>query len=257
MLVSETMLQQTQVARVAPRYEAFLERFPNVGSCASAPLGDVLRLWDGLGYNRRGAQLHRAAVAIVTEHAGRVPDSLADLLSLPGVGAYTARAVLAFAYERDVGVVDTNAARVLARAVAGRTLTAPEVQAAADAMVPAGSGWAWNQAVLDLGATVCGKRAPRCGVCPVESWCAYAGSGGTDDPAVGSAGTSRTQSRFAGSDRQGRGRLLAALRQGPVAEGALADAMGWTGDAVRAERVCAGLVREGLVLRHGGLLQLP
>ena len=110
-LVSEMMLQQTQMVRVVPRYERFLVRFPSPAACARATAGDVVSMWEGLGYNRRALALHRCAVAVLAEHQGRVPDDLDALLALPGIGPYTARAVLAFAFERDVGVLDTNAAR--------------------------------------------------------------------------------------------------------------------------------------------------
>ena len=180
------MLQQTQVARVVPRYEAFLDRFPTPAATASAPLAAVVQAWMGLGYNRRAVNLHRAAGEIVRRHAGRVPATLADLVALPGVGRYTARAVLAFAFEIDVGVVEVNSARVLARAVAGRRLAATEAQALADDLVPAGGGWAWNQAMLDLGATVCTKAAPRCASCPLRSPCLWAAAGCPQpDPGVG------------------------------------------------------------------------
>lgn len=246
-LVSELMLQQTQVARVVEPYRAFLERFPDAASCAAAPSGEVLRLWAGLGYNRRALHLHRAARHCVDHHDGRLPGCLADLLALPGVGPYTARAVLAFAFERDVGVVDTNAARVHAR-VAGARLTLAQVQAAADDAVPPGEGWAWNQAILDLGATVCTKRSPRCEACPVSAHCLWWRRGRPGpDPATGSAGTSGSQSRFAGSDREGRGRLVAALRSGVVSDDALSDVMGWPDDPARAARVAAGLLAEALI----------
>src|SRR5262249_802442 len=127
-LVSELMLQQTQVARVVPRYEEFLDRFPTAAACASADVGDVITMWAGLGYNRRAVNLHRCAGAVVSSHGGSLPDSLDALTALPGIGPYTARAVLAFAFERDVAVVDTNVGRVLAR-WDGRSLTAKEVQA--------------------------------------------------------------------------------------------------------------------------------
>jgi len=116
-LVAETLAQQTQLSRVVPAYHRFLEAYPTPAACAAAPLGDVLIAWAGMGYNRRARNLHRAAAAIVADHGGEVPDGLDALLALPGVGPYTARAVVAFAFERDVGVVDTNAGRVLARAV--------------------------------------------------------------------------------------------------------------------------------------------
>ena len=255
-LVSEAMLQQTQVARVIPRYHDFLRRFPSVEACAAAAQGEVVRAWAGLGYNRRASQLHRAAREIVDRHGGSVPGSLDALLGLPGVGPYTARAVLAFAFERDVAVVDTNVARVLARRAA-RTLSGAEAQADADRWVPSGFGWAWNQALLDLGAVVCTARAPGCARCPVADRCGWMADGNAaPDPAVGSAGVSGPQSRFEGSDRQGRGRLVDALRRGPVAAADLAPAMGWPDDAARANRVATGLVDEALVTEREGWLFL-
>lgn len=254
-LVSELMLQQTQVPRVLPRYAEFLERFPDPAACAAAPVGDVVRAWEGLGYNRRAVNLWRAAGAVVA--AGGFPRTLAGLLALPGVGPYTARAVLAFAFEEDVAVVDTNIARVLAR-MAGRRLTAREVQARADAWLPLGESWAWNQAVMDLGATVCRARTWACADCPVAPWCAWrGGAGAADDPAVGSAGVSGGQSRFEGSDRQGRGRLVDALRRGAVPPERLAAVMGWPGDQARAERVARTVVADGLAERGAdGTLRL-
>jgi A/G-specific adenine glycosylase len=257
-LVAELMLQQTQVARVAPRYEDFLAAFPTPAACAAAAPGEVLRRWEGLGYNRRALNLHRAAARIAEDHAGSLPDDLDALLALPGIGPYTARAVLAFAFERDHGVVDTNAARFLARAVAGRRLAARDAQRLADAQVPAGEGWAWNQAVLDLGATVCVKRAPRCDDCPIRSSCAWFVAGRpTPDPAEGSAGTSGRQSTFEGSDRQGRGRLVQALRTGPVELARVADVVGWADEPDRALRVADGLVVDGLAEYVDGQLSLP
>ena len=236
------MLQQTQVARVVPKYHAFLERFPTVASCADAPAGDVVRLWAGLGYNRRAVNLHRAAVVM----GDRVPDTLDGLLALPGIGPYTARAVLAFAHERDVAVLDVNVIRSLAR-LHGRVVT----QAEADELVPEGAGWAWNQALLDLGATVCTARAPRCEGCPVAGVCAWRASGG-DDPFV-----VRRQSTFEGSDRQGRGRLVDALRRGPVSRADVPAACGWPDDPARANRVAASLVTDGLAVATDGVLTLP
>jgi A/G-specific adenine glycosylase len=258
-LVSEVMAQQTQLSRVVPAYGRFLERFPTPAACAAASLGDVLRAWEGMGYNRRARGLHGAAAAVVARHGGAVPDALDALLALPGVGPYTARAVLAFAFERDVGVVDTNAGRVLARAVAGAPLRPADAQRQVDSLVPAGRGWAFNQALLDLGATVCLPTAPRCGECPIRRRCRWAAAGrGRPDPAAGSAGVSVPQSTFHGSDRQGRGRLIDALRRGPLAAGQVAGAAGWADDPARAERVVVGLVAEGMVVRRpDGSLALP
>jgi A/G-specific adenine glycosylase len=256
-LVSELMLQQTQVARVIPKYEAFLARFPSVEGCAAAPLAEVVRLWAGLGYNRRAVNLHRCAVIVVDRHGGRLPSDLHELLALPGIGPYTARAVAAFAFEHDVGILDTNAARVLAR-VGGRALNRADAQELADALVPEGGGWAWNQAMLDLGATVCTSRAPRCAECPVAASCGWHARGCTGvDPAIGSAGVSTRQSVFEGSDRQGRGRLVDALRtDGSIERHDLADRAGWHEDAPRAMRAAESLVRDGLARWDGTRLAL-
>jgi A/G-specific adenine glycosylase len=248
-LVSELMLQQTQVARVVPRYRAFLERFPTAAACAAAPLADVLRQWAGLGYNRRAVNLHRAAVAVVDRHGGELPQELDALLALPGVGPYTARAVLTFAFEHDVGLVEANTARVLAR-VAGRPLAMGDAQGFADELVPDGHGWAWNQAMIDLGATVCLRRAPRCGECPVSAHCRW--NGGADP-----AAPAHRQSTFEGSDRQGRGRLVDALRAGPVLVERIPDAAGWPDDPARALRIAHTLVADGLARVHMGTLSLP
>ena len=256
-LVSEVMLQQTQVDRVASRYEAFLDRFPDPASCAAASPGAVVAAWAGLGYNRRAVNLHRAAVAVVGRHRGRVPADLGQLRALPGVGPYTARAVLAFAFERPAAVVDVNAARWLTRAVAGAALPPGERQALADRLVPPGRVWAWNQAVLDLGAGVCTARAPSCARCPLSGGgCAWAAAGYPDpDPAT--AGSARRPPAFPGSDRQGRGRLVAALLGGPVSAERLAAVAGWPGEHARAARVAAGLVADGLAVDAGGCLALP
>jgi len=230
-----------------------------VESCAAAPVGDTITMWAGLGYNRRAVNLHRCATVVVGEHAGVFPDDLDALLDLPGIGPYTARAVLAFAFERDVAIVDTNVGRVLAR-LTGTTLTQKDVQRLADSLVPRGKGWAWNQGMLDLGATICTKRSPACTACPVQRWCASAGVGVlTDDPAVGSAAVSGGQSKFEGSDRQGRGRLVHQLRhRGQVAVVELADACGWPGDHDRAGRAAASLVVDGLAIWvDGDALTLP
>ena len=242
-LVSEVMLQQTQVDRVIPRWHEFLAVYPTPAACAVAGLGDVLRLWQGLGYPRRARNLHAAASAVTALSA--FPDTLEGLLALPGVGNYTARAVLAFAYESPAAVVDTNIARVFAR-MAGRRLTAREVQAAADAALPGEQVWAWNQSLMDLGALLCRPRAPGCDRCPLADHCAYRGEG--EDPALGSAGVSGTQSRFDGSDRQGRGRLMRALGAGPVSRESLTEVSGWPGQPERAQRAADSLVADGLAV---------
>ncbi|MEO6318680.1 MAG: A/G-specific adenine glycosylase [Acidimicrobiales bacterium] len=255
-LICEVMAQQTQVGRVAERWEPFLERFPSATALADVPAAEVVRWWTGLGYNRRALNLHRCARAVVAQHGGRLPADLSTLLVLPGIGPYTARAVLAFAFEHDHGVVDTNTARVLAR-WSGHRLSAKEAQADADAAVPSGEAWAWNQAMLDLGATICTRRTPRCHTCPVIDGCAWAAAGWpVPDPADGSAGVSGGQSRFEGSDRQGRGRLVEALRTAPVDPIDLATAMGWPEDPARAVRVAATLLADGLVTVADGSYRL-
>ena len=261
-LVSEVMSQQTQLARVVPRFEAFLASFPDAAACAAASTADIIRHWDGLGYNRRALNLHRCAVEVTDHHGGQLPDTLEELMALPGIGPYTARAVLAFAFEADVGVVDTNVARILAR-WQGAPFSAREVQTRADELVAPGTGWRWNQSMLDLGALVCTKPNPSCGACPVSAGCAWGAprvggaESGEPDPAVGSAGVSGGQSRFEGSDRQGRGRLISALRANPVNESDLAAVMGWPADLPRAQRVAQTLIDDGMVKILDGSFHLP
>ena len=219
----------------------------------------MLRAWSGLGYNRRAVNLHACALSIVDRHGGAVPDRLEDLQALPGIGPYTARAVLAFAFEQQVAVVDVNVRRVLSRALAGRRLSAAEAQGLAERLVPAGRSWLWNQAMLEHGALCCTARAPRCGDCSLRSCCAWRRTGcAAPDPGA----AHRSQGRFEGSDRQGRGRLVAALRRGVVAPHELAAACGWPEDLARARRAADALVREGLatwgpgeVLHLGGTRQ--
>ena len=253
-LVSEIMAQQTQVERVVPKWTAFVKRFPTPEAAAAVPAGDLISMWDGLGYNRRALMLHACAVQICESHCGVVPDQLEQLLALPGIGPYTARAVLVFAFERDEAVLDTNVGRVLAR-LNGRSLEAKDAQRVADQLVPSGRGWEWNQALLDFGASVCQKRTPQCDHCVVRSWCAWRGDG--PDPASGSAAVSVGQSAFEGSDRQGRGRLVSRLRGGAVPRSSAATVMGFDGDEERAERVLATLLRDGLVEEQGAELRLP
>jgi A/G-specific adenine glycosylase len=254
-LVSEVMLQQTSAARVLEPYRRFLTRFPTVGAGAAASPGDVLRAWAGLGYNRRALNLHRAAAVMVEKHGGAVPADLAALCALPGVGPYTARAVLVFAYETDHAVVDVNVARVIARAVEGHSLSPARGQEVADRLVPRGKGWLWNQSLMEIGAVVCGAQAPGCDRCRVAPTCAWARAGRPQpDPAA-----PRTRpSAFVGSDRQGRGRLVSALRAGPVSRQGLAAACGWPDDPGRARKVADALVSEGLARRgRGGGVSLP
>lgn len=253
-LVSETMLQQTQVARVIDRFHEFVDRFPTPERCADAPTSSVIELWAGLGYNRRAVNLWRCAEQIVERHGGSVPQDLPSLLALPGVGPYTARAVLAFAFEDDVAIVDTNVGRLLAR-WSGVSLTPRHAQAMADALVPAGEAWSWNQGLLDFASGVCTKRNPSCDGCVIAAACAWRGNG--PDPAVASAGVSVPQSRFEGSERQVRGRIVAALRHGPVAVSALDEFGRDTDTPTDLARIASGLVADGLAARSGSVLTLP
>jgi len=256
-LVSEVMLAQTQVARVEPRWREFLGRWPTPGDLAVVSLGELLVFWKGLGYPRRAANLQRAAARIVAEHDGRVPDDVTALLTLPGVGPYTARAVVAFAFEGDVGVVDTNIARLLAR-VAGFSLTARQAQMMADDGVPVGMSWVWNQTLMDVGATLCRPTNPGCDRCPLTTSCAWhQGGNAALDPATGSAGVSVRQSAFEGSDRQGRGRILERLGHSPATMDELAEATRWWDDQGRLARAIDGLCRDGLAEAVGDGYALP
>jgi len=256
-LVAEVCCQQTQAKRAVEAYERVCSRFEAPSDLAAASLAEVLEVWRGLGYYRRAKALREAAQQIVERHDGRVPDDLESLLALPGVGPYTARAVLAFAFERDVGIVDTNVGRVLSRAIANRPLGGRDAQRLADSLVERGRGWAHNQALLDVGALHC-TPVPRCEGCALRPSCRWRRSDSlAADPARRSAGVSRPQARFAGSDREGRGRLLAAALDGPVRLHDLASVAGWEHDPARASRVAATLCDEGLLQRHAGALHVP
>jgi A/G-specific adenine glycosylase len=257
-LVSEFMLQQTQVLRVIPRLEAWLERWPTPADLAAVPSGEAVRAWDRLGYPRRALALHGAAVAITERHGGVVPPDVDALLALPGVGPYTARAVAAFAYGMPVPVVDVNTRRVLARSVLGQGAAGP-ANARRDhelmkAVLPADPARARlvNAGAMELGQTVCLARAPRCEVCPLAAACAWrlAGSPAYDGPAA------PRQKRFEGSDRQVRGLILRELRGSDIPIPAEAIEPLWS-DATQRDRALAGLLRDGLVVRAEGGYALP
>lgn len=260
-LVSEFMLQQTQAARVEPVFLAFVRSFPDVRSLAAASRADVLRAWEGLGYNRRAVSLHRAARVVVDEHGGHIPDDLEALTALPGIGDYTARAVLAFAFGQDVAPLDVNVARVVARAAVGAPVGRTELQRVADELVPPGQASEWASALMDLGARYCVSRTPRCPACPVAAACAWratadVGSDTTPDPAAASGVRSRVQGPFAGSDRYHRGKLVDTLRRGPVELDALPSAAGLD-DTGRLVALTRDLVDEGLAEWDEGALRLP
>jgi len=247
------MLQQTQVARVVEPWHRFLDRFPSPSSCATAPLSDVLRLWGGLGFSRRAKALHDSAKIIRDEYDGLVPRDVEALRALPGLGEYTSNAIASFAFGERVAVVDTNVGRVLARALANDVLTTSRARALANSLLPRSDARAFNQAMLDLGAQFC-RSTPRCDACPVRRACRWRIDGGVD-PAPHSAGVSRTQGRFEGSDRQLRGRILALLRERPRQRRTVARQLDDV-DVDRFDRVLDGLVIDGLVQRRGPVLDL-
>jgi A/G-specific adenine glycosylase len=199
--------------------------------------------------------LHEAAKVMVRDHDSQVPANLEQLLALPGIGEYTARAVLAFAEHVDVGVVDTNVTRVFAR-VLNKPLGKRETQTIADSIVPVGLSWEWNQVLMDFGATCCAARSPQCERCPIVDSCAWRLHGG-DDPAPASAGTSKPQARFEGSNRQARGRLMKALVAGGVMRNKAEQAMGLANQADRAETIIESLLADQLIVESNGVLQLP
>jgi A/G-specific adenine glycosylase len=248
------MLQQTSVARVLPKFVAFIETFPTPADLARAPLGDALQLWSGLGYPRRCRNLRNAATVICDTHGGCVPNTLEELLLLPGIGQYTARAVLAFAYRQDVGVVDVNVSRVFSR-LEGVPMTARELQVLANELVPQGLSWEWNQVLMDFGAQHCMVRHPKCDTCPVRQQCKWKGSGA--DPAPVSGGASKPQPTFEGSDRQARGRALRAVGDGVDVFSHIVEAMHLAHDPVRAQVLIDQLVSEGLLAVDEGRFNLP
>jgi A/G-specific adenine glycosylase len=243
-LVSEFMLQQTPVARVEPIWLAWIARWPTPSATAAASAADVLRAWGKLGYPRRAKRLHECATVIATEHGDAVPSDIETLLTLPGVGTYTARAVACFAYRKRVPVVDTNVRRVVARVVHGRADSPASVRDLDDvaALLPdSPDAPRFSVALMELGATVCTARAPRCGLCPL-SVCAWRSVG---YPAA--AAPVRRAQRYAGTDRQVRGRLLDVLRgnHSPVSRAQLDVA--WLTDTAQRDRALDSLLVDGLV----------
>lgn len=221
-LVSEIMLQQTQVERVIPKYLEFLDFFPTLQRLSEAPRAEVIRRWSPLGYNRRAVRLHEIAREVVRAHGGVVPCSYDALLSLPGVGSYTAAAVACFAYGANLPTIDTNLRRVLARlliGVDGAAIRPRAVEQLALAALPRGRAGDWNQALMDLGATHCGATSPRCSDCPLANLCLARGKLGAPGQARRLAAERRAvyavQAPFEGSSRFYRGRVVEVLRALP------------------------------------------
>lgn len=256
-LVSEIMLQQTQADRVVPKYHEFLERFPTLESLADAPAGDVIRAWAGLGYNRRALNLQRACRAVVERFGGVVPSDPAELASLPGIGPYTAGAVACFAFDQDIGFVDTNIRRVIHRVLAGPELpeprmTARQIDEVARKLVPAGRGYLWNQALMELGATICRARTTECERCPLRDVCL---ARPTIQAALATASRAARgpEPKFETTSRYVRGRIVDALRSAGTAGLSLAE-LGLTvkpdfnaSDANWIAGHVAGLQRDGLL----------
>ncbi len=216
-LLAEIMLQQTQVDRVVAYYEAFLTRFPTLEALASAPTAEVIRLWAGLGYNRRAVNLQRTARAIVDEHGGVFPTTVEALQALPGIGPYTAGAIACFAFEHDVAFIDTNMRRVLHRLFIGVDVPKPAVSdrailEIAATVLPPGDGWAWNQALIEFGALQCTARKPACVTCPLQRSCLAFPAIQTVLAQQPRASRNAPSERFETSNRYYRGRVVDALR---------------------------------------------
>jgi A/G-specific adenine glycosylase len=257
-LVSEVMLQQTQVDRVLPYYIRFLERFPTVEDLAAAPTSDVIRIWSGLGYNRRAVNLQRAARTVVNELGGSFPNDPADLRKLPGIGAYTAGAIAAFAHERDVAFLDTNMRRVISRVIFGsESAREPDAIEAATTLLPPGHGWTWNQALIEFGALHCTARRPACIICPLRDECVSYPTMQVALQRKSSRLSNAKTEPFESTTRFYRGRIVEALRALPedeptgiplielgtrVREGFTSENLPWLRELVD------GLQRDGLAL---------
>jgi A/G-specific adenine glycosylase len=256
-LVSEFMLQQTPVNRVIPHLEAWLARWPTPSALAAATPAEVVQQWANLGYPRRALWLHRAAIEIVQRHDGLVPRDVDKLLALSGIGDYTARAVAVFAYGDRHPVVDTNTRRVLARAVQGLAQPAPPSRrdlALMESLLPASDAESavFNAAAMELGATVCVARSPRCELCPLIEQCAWVAAGRPD-----TGDTRRRQAAFEGSDRQARGAVLRMLRDAPAGGVLLSAVLPEWPDAAQRDRAVDSLIADGLAEADGEMLSLP
>jgi A/G-specific adenine glycosylase len=254
-LVAEVMLQQTQTGRVGPAYTEFLKRFPDIETLARAPAMDVIQAWKGLGYNKRAVELQKAAQQVVHEYGGELPDDTGRLRKLPGVGEYSASAIACFAFDAQVSVIDVNVRRVLSRAALGKEAEEADkepVGRTADAWLPAGEAYRWNQALMDIGATICRADKPLCAQCPLRSACLYVAAGKNK---VARAPSAKKQEPFEGSRRQKRGGIIDALRARSgegITLGALAKAIHPDDD--RRDLTWLTELLEGL--EHDGLVQI-
>ena len=288
-LVSEVMSQQTQMSRVVPYWTAWMKVWPDAASLAAAPKAEVITAWGRLGYPRRALRLQECARQVASQYADRLPRDYDQLVALPGIGDYTASAVMSFAYGERIAVIDTNIRRVLSRVFLGReskggAASREERQLAwqvlpededsevsdhhvngddslgtADPQIRSAAWWEppsarWNQAVMELGATVCVARKPVCDICPLAGHCRFLKAG---LPGLG-AGRTRPRQRFAGTDRQIRGSILQALRQASGAPVSRKDLKSLCDDEIRLDRCIASLDEDGLLeIGPDGLLSLP
>ncbi len=261
-VVAEFMLQQTQVDRVLPLYRAFLERFPSLAALAASDAGDVIRAWRGLGYNSRAQRLRQLALAVSARHGGTLPVEREALVALPGIGPYTAAAVRVFAFDCDDAALDTNIRRVVHRVRLGVEFppraSERELDRLAGASIPAGRGHDWNSAMMDLGATICTARAPKCLLCPVQSVCTAAPIDPVHLAALAKDHARRTPQEalpFERTTRYLRGRTIDCLRDLAAHERiSLDDLQGRLAAIVPSDRlaeiprVIAALVRDGMVV---------
>ncbi len=269
-IVSEFMLQQTQVERVIPLYAAFLAAFPDVHALAAAEQSDVLRLWRGLGYNSRAVRLHALAQAVVRDHSGVLPSDRDALLALPGIGPYTASALRAFAFDVDDVALDTNIRRIVHRTALGVEHPAlagdRELDALARAAVPAGRAHDWNSAMMDVGATICTARAPKCLLCPLRAGCAAAPVDAVDLAARAAQHAKRSPQEaipFEQTTRFLRGRIVDRLRDLAAGETLALDALVAALAAVvpparlaEIPAVAQALARDGILTISEGNLRL-
>jgi A/G-specific adenine glycosylase len=271
-VVSEFMLAQTQVERVAPKFESFVSRFPSFYALARASAADVLREWKGLGYNSRAVRLRRLAQSVVERHDGTLPSERAQLRGLPGIGAYTAAAIRAFAFDIDDAPIDTNVRRVVNRLFFGleypRAAPPLEVDAHARRLVPAGRAHDWNSAMMDLGATICTARAPKCLLCPLRSDCAASPVDAAALERLRAAANRRRSPQnsipFEHTSRYARGRILDRLRDLPPGRRiSLLDLARAVDQAIpersveEVRELVDALARDGLVTRDGTNVALP
>lgn len=269
-LVSEVMLQQTQVDRVLPKYHQFLTAFPTLADLATAPTADVISVWVPLGYNRRAVSLQAIARQVIAEYNGRIPDTIDELLKLKGIGRYTAGAIACFAYRKQVATVDTNIRRVLHRVFLGLEHPEPKLHDAhmltlAEQVLPAGNAYDWNQALMDMGATICTSNNPHCTDCPLQASCqAYqemsqhslfpSGTVLRQLKKVAEKKSSYQAQPFTSTNRYFRGRIVDFLRSVPASERIPLPVLGpqikpqfQEQDLPWLQKIVQGLVRDGLL----------